>query len=318
MKEAVILEKLLSAIKEKLPPGKNMATALADILCIGKEAVYRRLRGEVAFSFYEVAVISEKLLISLSTIVGESNTDVIPFYFTKASFAKPHEEIYYVFEKSIREIAMLGEETDSEVGIAINMIPQPFISRYVYLTRLRSFKWKYQQGGVGCPFSELQQPEEYTALSNTYVDAVRSIKTTYMILDPMIFHYMVNDITYFSNVNLIKPHEVREIKRELFLLIDEMERYAINGMYDNGNKFYLYVSNINFESTYSYTLSEKGNLCSISIFTMNVISSVDEIMFHSIREWIQALKRLSVQISETGEMARKDFFRKQRELISML
>ena len=33
----------------------NLANTLADILCMGKEAVYRRLRGEVSFLvFYEV------------------------------------------------------------------------------------------------------------------------------------------------------------------------------------------------------------------------------------------------------------------------
>lgn len=46
---------LISAMKEKLPQDTNLANLLMDILYIGKEAVYRRLRGEVPFTLAEAA-----------------------------------------------------------------------------------------------------------------------------------------------------------------------------------------------------------------------------------------------------------------------
>ena len=64
---------LIRAMKDKMPGGNNLASALTEILCIGKEAVYRRLRGEVAFTFNEAAVISRELGISLDKIVGNSS-----------------------------------------------------------------------------------------------------------------------------------------------------------------------------------------------------------------------------------------------------
>lgn len=56
---------LVNAVKEKLPSKENLANTLMDILYIGKEAIYRRLRGEVPFTLAEAAVISRKLGISL-------------------------------------------------------------------------------------------------------------------------------------------------------------------------------------------------------------------------------------------------------------
>lgn len=41
---------LVNAVREKLPSKDNLANALMDILYIGKEAIYRRLRGEVPFT----------------------------------------------------------------------------------------------------------------------------------------------------------------------------------------------------------------------------------------------------------------------------
>ena len=45
---------LIKAMREHLPEETNLANYIMDIISIGKEAVYRRLRGEVPFTFYEV------------------------------------------------------------------------------------------------------------------------------------------------------------------------------------------------------------------------------------------------------------------------
>lgn len=50
MKNAVVNE-LISTMREVTPKEGNLANVLMDILCMSKEAIYRRLRGEVAFTF---------------------------------------------------------------------------------------------------------------------------------------------------------------------------------------------------------------------------------------------------------------------------
>ena len=52
---------LIEAMKEKLPLKGKLADMLMDTLYIGKEAVYRRLRGEVPFTLQEAALVSRKL-----------------------------------------------------------------------------------------------------------------------------------------------------------------------------------------------------------------------------------------------------------------
>ena len=54
-----ILNELISTMRERIPQDMNLANTLADILCMGKEAVYRRLRGEVSFTIDEVALLSK-------------------------------------------------------------------------------------------------------------------------------------------------------------------------------------------------------------------------------------------------------------------
>ena len=69
MKNAVVNE-LISTMREVTPKEGNLANVLMDILCMSKEAIYRRLRGEVAFTFSEVAIIAGELGISLDKIIG--------------------------------------------------------------------------------------------------------------------------------------------------------------------------------------------------------------------------------------------------------
>ena len=42
MKNGIVNE-LITAMKERIPKGQNLGISLADILYMGKEAVYRRL-----------------------------------------------------------------------------------------------------------------------------------------------------------------------------------------------------------------------------------------------------------------------------------
>ena len=65
MKNDVLYENLVMAIREKYPERGKLTNMLADLLMIEKEAVYRRLRGDVPFTIFEIAAIANKLDISL-------------------------------------------------------------------------------------------------------------------------------------------------------------------------------------------------------------------------------------------------------------
>ena len=52
--------------------------------------------------------------------------------------------------------------------------------------------------------------------------------------------------------HLITDEDKNLLKEELFVLIDEMEALAARGKSKAGNDVRIYISNINFEATYSY------------------------------------------------------------------
>ena len=56
MTKNYIVKELINQMKERIPPGHNLANYLTDTLYMGKESFFFQARkGEVAFTFDEIA-----------------------------------------------------------------------------------------------------------------------------------------------------------------------------------------------------------------------------------------------------------------------
>ena len=310
---------LVNAVREKLPSKDNLANALMDILYIGKEAIYRRLRGEVPFTLAEAAVISRKLGISLDKMIGVSFRDNAVFDMNIVSSEKPFEAYYSILEKQVDLFRSVKEDETSEIGTSSNIIPQTLSLKYNMLSKFRLFKWMYQNENIKCKhFEEMEIPQKMVEKQKEYSDLVSHIHSVDYIWDNMIFSHLVNDIQYFCSIHLITDEDKDMLKEELFLLIDEMEELSARGKSKAGNDVKIYISNINFEATYSYLDTSSTQLSLIRIYSINSITTQDQEMFRGLKEWIQSLKKFSTLISESGEMQRIQFFKQQREIISTL
>ena len=310
---------LIEAIKEKIPANSNLANVLIDILFIGREAVYRRLRGEVPFTLTEAAIISRKLGVSLDKIVGISFKDNAVFDMNVVHHDDPFETYYEIINKYIGLLKNMGDDVTSELATSSNMLPQTLYLKHDILSKFRLFKWMYQNKYIDCKsFEELDIPPKLVNIQKDYVAMTRHIHSIDYIWDNMIFQHLINDIQYFASIHLISDETKEEIKNELFLLADELEKLAINGKTADGNRVRIYVSNINFEATYSYVDTNNLQLSLIRIYSINSITTMDNEIFCTLKEWIQSLKKFSTLISESGEMQRIQFFKQQREIISTL
>ena len=311
---------LIDAIRERMPDGANVANILMDLLYIGKEAVYRRLRGEVPFTLSEAAVISQKLGVSLDKLTGASFGGNALFDLNLLHYDNPVETYYSIIDDYAGIFGYAKDDPEAELNTSSNIIPQTIYLKYEQLSKFRMFKWLYQHtqsNYVQC-YEELTLPAKLLERQRDFVAETQNIQKTCYIMDSLVFRYMVNDIRYFASAHLIPEEDLLLLKGELLELLDEMERVATAGRFDNGNEVKLYISNVNFEATYSYVESKLHNIGLIRVFAINSITSKDPEMFEQIKEWIQSQKKFSTLISHSGEMQRRQFFAQQRELIDSL
>ena len=118
-------------MKERIPKGQNLANSLADILYMGKEAVYRRLRGEVAFTIDEVALLSKKLGISIDQIIGNHLSNRVTFDMNLLHSPNTLESYYEIISRYQQIFDYVKGDDTTEV---YTDFPTFFPSLFIHLT----------------------------------------------------------------------------------------------------------------------------------------------------------------------------------------
>ena len=121
----------------------NLANILMEILCMSKEAIYRRLRGEVAFTFSEVAIIASQMGISLDKIVGNSMSSGAMFDLNVLHSLEPMENYYEILVRYHKLFRYVKADPTTEVITASNTIPYTFYAPYENLSKFRVSRWLY-------------------------------------------------------------------------------------------------------------------------------------------------------------------------------
>ncbi len=311
---------LIEIMREKVPAGTNLARVLMDLLCIGKEAVYRRLRGEVPFTLAEAAIVSGKLGISLDKLVGSGREGNAVFDLNIVRYENPVDTYYAMIDNYLRLFEGIADPSAVETGTAANIIPQMFTMKYEMLSRFRFAKWVYQNQTREHvrTLDELVLPDRLYQKQAEYVAALQDFGFTYYIWDSMLFNSLVNDIKYFVSINMLNDRNVARLREELQALLEEMYVMCSTGHFRSGREVQIYISNINFEATYSYIETRGYLLSMLKAFSVSSMTSRDEGVFNNLKQWIRSLKKFSILISQSGEMHRIQFFTRQKEIVNTL
>ena len=321
MSKDLIHEKFVGAIREKIPHKATLTNTLVDLLRLEKEAVYRRMRGDVAFSFAEIASISHKLGISLDNLVGAHSAKSRPYQLSLVEYVDPIEDDYRMWGLYNERLREAREDPTSCSVECMNLLPAIFLLDYEYITRFYLFKWYNQYGHSDktAHFRDIETADKLVDVQRVTANESKYIRKTVYVWDPLIFQYIVNDVQYCSSIRLIDPGSVRLLKQELLHLLDKMEILASRGAYsETGNPIQFYISNINFDASYSYLETKKLRISMIRAFILNSVVSLDEKAYEIFHNWLQSLLKSSTMISVSGEKQRILFFEKQRKIIGGL
>ena len=225
-----VLDELTTIIKERIPKGQNLANYLTDALCLGKEAVYRRLRGEVAFTINEVALLSNKLGISIDQIIGNHFSNKVTFDLNLHSPSNALESYYDIANRYFQIFNYVKNDESTEVHTVSNVLPFTLYSSFEYLSKFRLCRWIYQNGQkVPKSLSEMHVEDRIVDVHKHLSEATKQCKKTYFIWDTNIFLTFIEEIKYFACLNLISQDDIIHIKEELHHLLDSMEALSIKG-----------------------------------------------------------------------------------------
>lgn len=312
---------LIGAIQGSTPEYANAAAVLSDKLNIGREAAYRRLRGEVPFTFGEAGVLSAQMNFSLDRIVGAVDLGNILFRLSFNDYHTALEEYTEVIDQDIRFYREVSPDPDGEQAIAGNSIPRMLYMRYPNLTNFKFFKWLYQQGLIDCSgakYEDMKVPESLLRSYGELVHEGQQMPSTTLVFDGSCTKRWVNAICSFRRMHFISDESVAVMKTELLQLLDELEEIAVSGQFRTGQPVSIYISSMEIEATYCYVAARHYRASCIEAFSINSLRSADPAMFEHTKRWILALSRFATLISCSGEMQRIRFFKRQRAIVAEL
>jgi hypothetical protein len=320
MNTKLLNRNFIEAVKEHLPENAQLSGVLMNILGIGKEAVYRRLRCEVPFTFTEASLISQKLGISLDHLSSARADQSALFNLHMINHENPFDTYHRAMEDLLQNYVRVKDDPVAECYTASNLLPHMFYMDHEYLSKFLLYKWMYQQNKAANVkyLDDLEVPAKIRRVQADFVETTRSIASSTFIWDEMMFLSLINELKYFYDIRLITLEEKNILKEELLSMIDTLEDLAFRGAHPNGKKVFIYVSRIHFEATYSYLQAKSFRLSFIRVYSINTISTTDWNLFEYQKNWIQSLKKYSTLITVSGEMPRIQFLEKQRTFVNEL
>ncbi|MDL2266163.1 hypothetical protein LJC57_04855 [Parabacteroides sp. OttesenSCG-928-G07] len=313
-------EDLVKAIRDRLLEDTTPAQFLMDTLGLRKESVYRRIRGEVPFAFYETAMIARVLGLSLDEIIGNSASEGAMFNYNLHHYKDPVNYFYIILKRYVDIFYYIHSDPSGTANTVTNVIPYTFFFQYKNLIKFRLCRWLHQLQKIKTlgSMDAVDIPDKVSKMTKRMGELLLLIPTTNIILDKNTFRSFVENILFFHQLNLISTDDVKVLKVELFDLLDSMEVTCTKGKFRNGNKLNLYLSNIDIETTYSY-MERKSFLVSLfHLYEIDNIYSLHPEISQMQKNWVLSLRRYSTLITQCGEKDRADFFAKQHEIIATL
>lgn len=312
-----ILDKEMAVMKfEK----DQVVSILTDILCLGREAVYRRLRGEVKFSLEEVSLIALKLDISIDSLLGLRSKEKSVI---ELSFLEPNDFVKEYHHK-LKEYISIFEAMHEKYGnisilSAFDKLPYTQYLHLKHLAKFRLYKWAYQMGALKrIPFNEFIIPEDIVQTQVKFISTIRKTKEYTMILSPNIFNSFIKDIKYFRELNLLTDEDVQIIKKEMIAVLNEGETLAITGKFSPDSCIKLYISDLDFSFSNMLFSFNKHYYTYINVYDLGGIESQNVNLCKYQAKWITAIQRYSKLISGSNEIERHRFFAQQRQIVEEL
>ncbi len=322
MKDKQINELFIRLIKDKVKDEKKVATVLSDILNIQKEAVYRRLRNEVTFTFAEIIDICYVLSISLDHIIG-LDKQYYPFHLQGIAYKELTKDRISKQKKDVLNLNHIIVEDMCEYAEVTSSIPVIFFFSFEYLLKWYLYIWDYhryyQPSKSIKKFHEFEYAPKILEISRLLVSRLKNITNSYIIFDRKFLEYFAANIKTITALGYISPEDVSKIKEELIRFLNYLEKVAISGIYpETGKNVSIYISDFKVHSEFAYIKSNDYHVSMVKLFSFNSIQSINEEPYIEIQNWFKSYERLATLISVSGENGRNVFFREQREIIEPL
>lgn len=309
--EKEVNNKLIAIIQNRIPENIKPISFLSDFLDISKESVYRRLKGDIAFSLEEAVRLSQALNFSIDELSG--NDSKAYFELWADAVSGTGATFQSMLQCNAQFIRLLAEAKVSET-----MYTRNFISSYSFLEYNTLFKFAYfkcikymDDVSYDFKFKDITISEEINSLKNDIRANLPYLQKITSIIDKHTFLRFTEEIQYFYRKELITESELDEIMYELRDFLRGYDYLLRNGTTPYGAQHQFFVSPFDIDANNSYSSYDGKEIVSLWAFAANPLIFTNSKICQYQKKWIESIKKHCILISESNESFRADFLRKQ-------
>lgn len=306
----------LQLISNHLPEDIKLVDFISDLIHVGKEASYRRIRCEVEFSLSEVATIAKRLNINLnSLIISEGGLKKV-FNLRLLEDNTPIQQ--YVKRRNGDLFLLEGFCKGKCYMYSVSCsIPDELCYDFEYLEKFKLLKLQYEANEKQSTSLESTViPQSIRDVQERFTERLSSINLTY-VLDPHLFQPIVGDILFFYKLNLINDKEKKELKEDLFRVLNTIDETANTGRFKK-KEISVYVSHISIPVTHTFIKDDGLEASIVELNQPNSLLSFDGKMCETHAKRIHQIKKYSSLITLSGEINKASFIKQQVEYINLL
>lgn len=308
----------IETIKSRITAGSVIDT-LSKILPLSKEAIYRRLRGEVLFSYSEAVIIGQHLQISLDE-VGIGATDYALYSTNIPTFALTEDSYREILSHWMEHISRFKNKESAHFYVTTSGLPVPLLTSYPNVLKFNYYISLYEKGDIDERYGKFSETMVSSTLSQAFSDItalLQNINSTYILSDNPFLYYL-KQIQYLSELDLIDMEDVMQIKKELYDVLNDFKSIAASGKYKTGYNVSFYLSEVNIDASYGILEDGLYNLAFIKMFGMNYRLSRNMDVIKTHRKAFDNMKHFATLISQSGSARRKAFFEEQLSVIDKI
>jgi len=308
----------LKHLENYLNPNYTLVNTISDVLDIGVDSAYRRIRGETLLDFNDTLALCAHFGVSLDGMSGIEERNQIKCFYTPLDLKDENNLMTYT-NALLFHLGNIKENKKNEIILSASDIPLFSFSMFKTLIKFRFFSWSKNVCGLS---------GGYTDFVNRW-DIEKSLEVYDKIAD---FYRKTSSTEIWSNhtidafLGLLKYHYFtgcfedkqvpKQICDELFELIDTLQIWTETGIKSPGEAFFkFYINQTGAENTFTLLKQPEKTTCLAKLFTVNSLIITDKQFCAEMESWLRNQSQQAILITGGSAMERYDFFAKKRKKV---
>jgi hypothetical protein len=317
----------LRKIEDIIPANTSLVSELCDVLEIGQDSAYRRIRGATQLNISEISKLCKHYGISFD-VLSDMDIENVTFSFVSLDYSVEKFENY--LSSMLKDLKLIKSAPKSKIIYACEDIPIFYNYKYPHLGAFKIFYWMeaiLNTDSLGAKkFNDTVIPQNLIDLGAEIFDVYLDTPSVEVWTETTYLAVLKQIEFFWESGKFESNNQVIQILDELSNLLNDIQLQAQIGKklffnhIESGQRsdYELYISEVEIGN--NCVLVDLGNVKSVYLghMSFNTISTMNTKYCQITEEWLNTLIKKSTPISKVAEKNRYQYFRTATQKIEKL